>query len=114
MQHPPEIAFDSAPDFLKLPVNMYLGEASAVTVNSKGDIFVFSRGGSSVGPAAYPHQTVLEQAEPPVGPLAGLWLPPLCPARALVVRQLDQVPRRVSHRRRRLHPAAIAAGPTGR
>ena len=51
MQHPPEIAFDSVPDFLKLPVNMYLGEASAVTVNSKGHIFVFSRGGSSVGPA---------------------------------------------------------------
>ena len=51
MQHPPEIAFDSVPDFLKLPVNMHLGEASAVTVNSRGQIFVFSRGGSSVGPA---------------------------------------------------------------
>jgi NHL repeat-containing protein len=51
MQHPPELAFDSVPDFLKLPVNMYLGEASAVTVDSKGHVFVFSRGGSSVGPA---------------------------------------------------------------
>jgi hypothetical protein len=51
MQHPPELAFDSIPDFLKLPVNMYLGEASAVTVDSKGHVFVFSRGGSSVGPA---------------------------------------------------------------
>ena len=51
MQHPPELAFDSVPDFLKLPTNMYLGEASAVTVNSKGHVFVFSRGGSSVGPA---------------------------------------------------------------
>ena len=51
MQHPPEIAFDSVPDFLKLPINMYLGEGSAVTVDSKGHIFVFSRGGSSVGPA---------------------------------------------------------------
>ena len=30
---------------------MYLGEASAVTVNSKGHVFVFSRGGSSSGPA---------------------------------------------------------------
>jgi DNA-binding beta-propeller fold protein YncE len=47
----PEIPYDSAPDFLKLPTNMYLGEASAVTVNSKGHVFVFSRGGSSVGPA---------------------------------------------------------------
>src|ERR1700722_5579507 len=51
MQNPPVIPFDSAPDFLKLPTNMYLGEASAVTVNSKGHVFVFSRGGSSVGPA---------------------------------------------------------------
>lgn len=51
MQNPPVIAFDSVPDFLKLPTNMYLGEASAVTVNSKGHIFVFSRGGTSVGPA---------------------------------------------------------------
>ncbi|HEY3918640.1 MAG TPA: peptidyl-alpha-hydroxyglycine alpha-amidating lyase family protein [Stellaceae bacterium] len=51
LQNPPEISFDSVPDFLKLPTNMYLGEASAVTVNSKGHIFVFSRGGTSVGPA---------------------------------------------------------------
>ena len=50
-QNVPEIPFDSAPDFLKLPTNMYLGEASAVAVNSKGHVFVFSRGGSSVGPA---------------------------------------------------------------
>jgi NHL repeat-containing protein len=51
MQHPPDLAFDSVPDFLKLPVNIYLGEASAVTVDSKGHVFVFSRGGSSAGPA---------------------------------------------------------------
>ena len=51
MQNPPEIPFESAPDFLKLPPDMYLGEASAVTVNSHGHVFVFSRGGSSVGPA---------------------------------------------------------------
>lgn len=51
LQSPPEIAFDSVPDFLKLPTNMYLGEASAVTVNSKGHVFVFSRGGTSTGPA---------------------------------------------------------------
>ena len=47
----PEIPFDSATDFLKLPKDMYLGEAAAVAVNSKGHIFVFSRGGSSMGPA---------------------------------------------------------------
>ena len=50
-QTPPEIPFDSVPDFIKLPKDMYLGEASAVTVNSKGHVFVFSRGGSSMGPA---------------------------------------------------------------
>ncbi len=50
-QSVPEIPFDSVPDFLKLPKDMYLGEASAVAVNSKGHVFVFSRGGSSTGPA---------------------------------------------------------------
>ncbi|HWE72911.1 MAG TPA: peptidyl-alpha-hydroxyglycine alpha-amidating lyase family protein [Stellaceae bacterium] len=51
IQNPPEIAFDSVPDFFKLPVNVYFGEGSAVTVDSKGHIFVFSRGGTSTGPA---------------------------------------------------------------
>jgi NHL repeat len=47
----PEIQFDSVPNFLKLPPDMHLGEAAGVAVNSKGHIFVYSRGGSSVGPA---------------------------------------------------------------
>jgi DNA-binding beta-propeller fold protein YncE len=38
----PEIAYDSAPNLLKLPANIYLGE---VATNSKGNIFVFSRAG---------------------------------------------------------------------
>ncbi|HML18709.1 MAG TPA: peptidyl-alpha-hydroxyglycine alpha-amidating lyase family protein [Bryobacteraceae bacterium] len=46
----PEIPFDSAPNVLKLPPNLYLGEASGVAINSKGHIFVFSRG-NSTGPA---------------------------------------------------------------
>jgi hypothetical protein len=46
----PEIPFDSTPDLLKLPNDLYLGEASGVAVNSKGHIFVFSRG-STTGPA---------------------------------------------------------------
>jgi DNA-binding beta-propeller fold protein YncE len=45
-----EIKFHSVPDFLKLPPNMYLGEVSGVAVNSKGNIFVFSRG-NTTGPA---------------------------------------------------------------
>jgi hypothetical protein len=46
----PGIAFDSIPNVLKLPPNMYLGEASGVAVNSKGHIFVFNRGNTN-GPA---------------------------------------------------------------
>src|SRR6267154_251200 len=42
-QSVPEILFDSTPDLLKLPDNLYLGEASGVAVNSQGHIFVFSR-----------------------------------------------------------------------
>ena len=49
-QAAPEIPFDSVPNFLKLPPNMYLGETAGVAVNSKGHIFVFSRG-NSTGPA---------------------------------------------------------------
>ena len=46
----PQIAFDSVPDAIKLPKDLYLGEASGVAVNSKGHIFVFSRGNTK-GPA---------------------------------------------------------------
>ncbi|HUA84345.1 MAG TPA: peptidyl-alpha-hydroxyglycine alpha-amidating lyase family protein [Bryobacteraceae bacterium] len=46
----PEISFDSAPNYFKLPPDLYLGEASGVAVNSKGHIFIFSRG-NSTGPA---------------------------------------------------------------
>src|SRR3984885_14620400 len=46
----PEIPFDSVPDFLKLPTDIYLGETAGVAVNSKGHIFVFTRG-NSTGPA---------------------------------------------------------------
>jgi streptogramin lyase len=49
-QNPPEIRFRSVPDFLKLPPDIHLGEATGVAVNSKGHIFVFSRG-NSTGPA---------------------------------------------------------------
>ena len=46
----PQIAFDSVPDAIKLPKDLYLGEASGVAVNSRGHIFVFSRGNTR-GPA---------------------------------------------------------------
>ena len=47
----PEIPFDSAPNFLKLPADMNLGEASGVAVNSKGEVAVYTRSNSAGGPA---------------------------------------------------------------
>jgi NHL repeat len=49
-QTAPTIPFDSVPDFLRLPPDVFLGETAGVAVNSKGHVFVFSRGGTS-GPA---------------------------------------------------------------
>jgi DNA-binding beta-propeller fold protein YncE len=49
-QQPPEIPYHAVPNFLKLPPDIHLGEAVGVAVNSKGHIFVFSRG-NSTGPA---------------------------------------------------------------
>ena len=46
----PEIPYRSVAGFLKLPPDLYLGEVPGVAVNSKGHIFVFSRG-STTGPA---------------------------------------------------------------
>ena len=46
----PEIQYRSVPDFLHLPTDLYLGEVTGVAVNSKGHIFVFSRG-NTTGPA---------------------------------------------------------------
>ncbi len=43
----PEIPYDSAPNLLKLPENLYLGEAVGVATNSKGHIYVFTRSGST-------------------------------------------------------------------
>ena len=45
----PEIPYDSV-NILKLPADLYLGEGAGVAVNSKGHIFVFSRG-ATTGPA---------------------------------------------------------------
>jgi hypothetical protein len=53
-QAPPEIAFESVPDFFKLPPDMNFGEVSGVAVNSKGHIFVFTRSNSAGGPAYAP------------------------------------------------------------
>ena len=49
-QMPSVIRFDSVPDPLKLPANLYFGEVSGIAVNSKGHVFVLSRG-NTTGPA---------------------------------------------------------------
>ncbi|MGF6773683.1 sugar lactone lactonase YvrE [Paraburkholderia sp. GAS199] len=46
----PSIAYDSISDPVRLPKDLYLGECSGVALNSKGHIFVLSRG-NSTGPA---------------------------------------------------------------
>ena len=43
----PEIPYDSAPNLLKMPPHIYMGEAAGVATNSKGNIFVYTRTGSS-------------------------------------------------------------------
>src|SRR5437762_3709785 len=43
----PEIPYDSVPNFLKLPQNLYLGEGIGVATNSKGHVFVYTRSGDT-------------------------------------------------------------------
>src|ERR1700691_2113895 len=44
------IDYSSVANFLKLPPDVYLGEMAGVAVNSKGHVFVVSRG-NTTGPA---------------------------------------------------------------
>ena len=43
----PDIPYDSVPNFLKLPPNLYLGEGIGIARNSKGHIFVYTRSGAT-------------------------------------------------------------------
>src|SRR5205809_7221563 len=45
----PEIPYDSAPNLLKLPEHIHMGEAVGVATNSQGHIFVYTRTGSTNG-----------------------------------------------------------------
>ena len=49
-QTPPIINFESVPNPLQLPDNMYFGEVSGIALNSKGHVFVLTRG-NTIGPA---------------------------------------------------------------
>lgn len=46
-QSTPEIAFDSNPDFVKVPDGTFLGEVAGVATNSKGHVFVYTRTGAA-------------------------------------------------------------------
>ncbi|WP_174247500.1 peptidyl-alpha-hydroxyglycine alpha-amidating lyase family protein [Methylocapsa sp. S129] len=46
----PTIAYDSVHNLLRLPPDLYFGEVSGVALNSKGHVFVLSRG-NTTGPA---------------------------------------------------------------
>src|SRR5438874_13020990 len=49
-QTAPAIPFDSVPEPLTLPNDVYFGEVTGVAVNSKGNVYVLSRG-NTTGPA---------------------------------------------------------------
>src|SRR5262249_22596071 len=53
-QSVPEIPFDSIADFFKLPQGMNFGEVPGVAVDSKGNIYVFTRSNTATGPAYAP------------------------------------------------------------
>jgi hypothetical protein len=61
---PPMLAFESVPDFLKLPSGANFGEVSGVAVNSKGHVFVFTRSNSAHGPAYAPSAAQLLEFGP--------------------------------------------------
>ncbi|MEO7145179.1 MAG: peptidyl-alpha-hydroxyglycine alpha-amidating lyase family protein [Bryobacteraceae bacterium] len=42
-QNVPEIRYDSVPNFLKFPANIYMGEGIGVATDSKGRVFVYTR-----------------------------------------------------------------------
>ena len=42
-----EIPYDSVPNLLKLPANLHLGEVAGVATNSRGQIFVYTRTGTT-------------------------------------------------------------------
>ncbi|MBI4471882.1 MAG: hypothetical protein HY646_04380, partial [Acidobacteria bacterium] len=45
-QSVPEISYDSAPNLLKMPPEIHLGEVAGVATNSRGHFFVYTRTGN--------------------------------------------------------------------
>jgi len=46
-QSVPVIPYESVPNAIRLPQNMYFGEVAGVAVNSKKHVFVYSRGNTN-------------------------------------------------------------------
>ena len=42
----PEIPYDSSANLLKMPADLYLGEAAGVATNSKGQLYIYTRTGN--------------------------------------------------------------------
>src|SRR6202140_3838867 len=63
-QTAPEIAFDSVPDFVKLPDGMNFGEVPGGAVDSKGNVYGFTRSNSASGPAHAPTAAQLLEFAP--------------------------------------------------
>src|SRR5215510_2330993 len=58
-QNVPDLPFGSVPDFFKLPAGMNFGEVPGVAVDSKGNIYVFTRSNTAGGPAYAPAAALL-------------------------------------------------------
>lgn len=63
-QSVPNIPFDSVPDFLKLPPGTNFGEVPGIAVDSKGNIYVFTRSNTAGGPAYAPAAAQLLEFSP--------------------------------------------------
>ena len=61
--HVPAIAYESVPDLLDLPDTMHLGEVPGVALNSRGHLFVLTRG-NTTGPAYSAAATQLLEFDP--------------------------------------------------
>jgi len=63
-QNVPDLPFGSVPDFFKLPAGMNFGEVPGVAVDSKGNIYVFTRSNTAGGPAYGPAAAQLFEFSP--------------------------------------------------
>src|SRR4029453_9525722 len=60
----PDLPFESVPDFPRLPPGTNFGEVSGVAVNSKGNVFVFTRSNSAQVPASAPSDAQMIEVGP--------------------------------------------------